>query len=330
MPKFAKMVGQDKIKNALQNAIGNGKVSHAYIISGEKGSGKEYVARTFAQTLQCEEGGVDACGKCHSCHQAQSENHPDIIYVTHASASSIGVDDVREQVCQDVFIRPYSGRYKIYIIPEAERMTTQAQNAILKTLEEPPEYVVILLLTVNVGALLATIRSRCVELELKPVPNAVLKKYLMEEMEIPDYRADVSVAFAQGNIGKAREMASSDSFSAVQKSALSLVKGARDSSLAEMIQLIQSMSEYKVDPSEYLDIITVWYRDVLLFKATGETELMVYRDELPTIRKVAGRSSYEGIEEVLQAIQKAKTRLAANVNFDLAMELLLTTIQEKG
>ena len=330
MVTFRDVVGQDQIKSHLKTAIKTNKISHAYIINGEKSCGKEFIASIFAQTLQCEKGGDEPCGECHSCKQAATKNHPDIRYITHEKPASIGVDDIREQVSEDVSIKPYSGPYKIYIISEAEKMTAQAQNAILKTLEEPPAYVVIMLLTTNSGSFLQTIRSRCIELDMKPVPSETLKEYLMREYEIPDYKADVCVAFAQGNVGKAREMATSDDFTAVQNATLNLVKSVREMDLSDAVAGIKAMSEYKVDPGDYLDIISIWYRDVLLFKATGETDQLVFREELSTIRRVAQRSSYEGIEEVLEALKKARLRLSANVNFELTMQLLLMTIQEKG
>ncbi|MBQ3899606.1 MAG: DNA polymerase III subunit delta' [Lachnospiraceae bacterium] len=330
MPTFRDVVGQDQIKNHLKTAIKMKKVSHAYIISGERASGKEFIAGIFAQALLCEKGGDEPCGECHSCKQAASKSHPDIKYITHEKPASIGVDDIRQQISEDVAIKPYSSEYKIYIVSEAEKMTVQAQNAILKTLEEPPAYVVIMLLTTNSESFLQTIRSRCVELDMKPVQNKLLKQYLMEELEIPDYKADVCVAFAQGNVGKAREMAMSDDFTAVQNATLNLVKSVRDMDLSDAVAGIKAMSEYKVDPGDYLDIIAIWYRDVLLFKATGETDQLIFREELSTIRRVAQRSSYEGIEDVLEALRKARIRLSANVNFDLTMELLLLTIQEKG
>ncbi len=101
----------------------------------------------------------------------------------------------------DIMIRPYSSKYKIYIVPDADMMSVQAQNALLKTIEEPPEYAVIMLLTENAETLLPTIRSRCVMLKLRNIKDQLIKKYLMEQMEIPDYKADVCVAFAQGNMG---------------------------------------------------------------------------------------------------------------------------------
>ena len=330
MPKFSDIVGQEQIKTHLQRAISMKKVSHAYIISGEKASGKEFIAKVFSQTLLCEKDGDEPCGVCHSCKQAEAMSHPDIRFLSHEKPASISVDDIRDQISNDVSIKPYSGKYKVYIVSEAEKMTVQAQNAILKTLEEPPSYVVIMLLTTNSGSFLQTIRSRCVEMDMKPVPAAILKDYLMKEIQVPDYKADVCIAFAQGNVGKAREMASSDDFTAIQNATLNLVKGIRSMELNEAVAAIKAMTEYKVDPSDYLDIISIWYRDILLFKATGEADKLVFRDELSTIRRVAQRSSYEGIEEVLESLQKARLRLGANVNFELTMELLFMTIKEKG
>ena len=122
------------------------------------------------------------------------------------------MDDIRRQINGDVAIKPYSGPKKIYIVSEGEKMTVQAQNALLKTLEEPPEYAVILILTDNVNTLLPTILSRCVVLNMKPVRDAQIKEYLMENMGIPDYKADICVAFARGNVGKARLLANSEEF----------------------------------------------------------------------------------------------------------------------
>ena len=211
---------------------------------------------------------------------------------------------------------------------EGEKMTVQAQNALLKTLEEPPEYAVILILTTNVEALLPTVLSRCVVLNMKPVSDHKVKKYLMEELEVPDYKANICVAFARGNIGKAKMLATSEEFEKVKEEAVTLVKYINDMELSEMIKAIKKISEYKFDVTDYLDILSVWYRDVLLFKATKDANSLIFRDELQSIRKMADRSTDEGIEIIVKALQQAKRRLEANVNFDLTMELMLLTIQE--
>lgn len=330
MAGFKDVIGQEQIKEHLQNAIAMQKVSHAYIINGEKAAGKEFIANIFAAALQCEEHGGEPCGQCHSCLQAKTGNQPDIIRITHEKPNSIGVDDIRVQINNDIAIKPYSSPYKIYIMNEAEKMTVQAQNALLKTLEEPPAYAVILLLTTNVNTLLSTILSRCVVLNMKPVRDELVKEYLMREMQIPDYKAEICVAFARGNIGKARLLASSEDFEQVKEEAVTLLKYIHDMEIHEVMMAIKKITEYKLEVSDYLDILAVWYRDVLLFKATNDANHLVFKDELQHIRKGADRSTYEGIETIIQALATAKNRLNANVSFELTMELLLLTIKENG
>ena len=330
MAGFRDIVGQEQIKEHLQNALESGKISHAYIINGEKSSGKEFIAKVFSMALQCETGGTEPCQECHSCKQALTANQPDIIRVIHEKPNTISVDDIRVQINNDVAIKPYSSHYKVYILNEAEKMTPQAQNALLKTLEEPPEYAVILLLTANVNSLLPTILSRCVVLNMKPVSDTQVKKYLMEQLQIPDYKAEVCVAFARGNVGKAKSLATSEDFENVKNEALSLLKYIKDMELHEIIAAIKKITEYKLEINDYLDIMAIWYRDILLFKATKDANHLVFREELTALRQAASRSSYEGIENIIKALDKAKARLNANVNFDLTMELLLLEIKENG
>ena len=328
MAKFTDIIGQEHIKEHLQNAIRTKKVSHAYIINGERHAGKEFIAGIFAMALQCENGDIQPCQKCHSCTQALSKNNPDIIRLVHEKTNTISVEDIRKQINSDISIKPYSGPYKIYIVNEGEKMTIQAQNALLKTLEEPPAYGIILILTANKNALLPTVVSRCVVLNMKPVEDELLKNYLMETVEIPDYKADICVAFARGNIGKARMLASSEEFEEIREEAVTLMKYIGEMEINEIVAAIKKINHFKLEVSDYLDIISVWYRDVLLFKATNDANLLIFKGEIQYIKKAAGKSDYEGIETILKALDTAKSRLNANVNFDLTMELLLMTIQE--
>lgn len=325
---FSDIVGQEQLKEHLQNAVRTGQVSHAYIINGERSSGKEFIAQIFAAALQCEKQMGEPCGECHSCRQAQSKNHPDIIRITHEKPNSIGVEDIRSQVNHDVGIKPYHSQRKIYIMNEAEKMTVQAQNALLKTLEEPPAYAVILLLTTNVDALLPTILSRCVVLNMKPVKDELIQKYLMDSLQIPDYKAQVCVAFARGNVGRAKLLASSEEFENIREEAVTLLKYIDEMEISEIVLAIKKITDYKIDINDYLDILTIWYRDVLLFKATNDVNHLIFKEEIQYIRKVANKSTYEGIETIINSMEKAKSRLSANVNQDLTMELLLLTIKE--
>lgn len=282
----------------------------------------------FAATLLCEKGGPDPCNECHSCRQAESGNHPDIIKVTHEKPNSISVDDIREQVNNTIMIKPYQGPYKVYIIPQADMMTTQAQNALLKTIEEPPEYAVIMLLTENADTLLPTINSRCVMLKLRNIKDTLIKKYLMETMQVPDYKADMCTAFAQGNMGRAIMLANSEHFNEIRDEAVQLLKYINEMELSEIVQAVSRITAYKLEINDYLDIIMIWYRDVLLYKATKDMDKVVFKDQIKYIKERAKRSSYEGIELIIESLEKAKARLKANVNFDLVMELLFLTIKE--
>ena len=328
MNGFKDVVGHKEVIQYIQKAVTHKKVSHAYIINGQRGSGKKMLANLFAMTLQCEKQGAEPCGECHSCKQAITGNHPDIIRVTHEKPNTISVDDIRTQVNNDIQIKPYSGFYKIYIIAEADLLTVQAQNALLKTIEEPPEYAVIFLLTENAQGLLPTITSRCVMLKLRNVKDKLIKMYLMDRMQIPDYQAEVCAAFAQGNLGRAIMLASSEHFNEIKEDAVHLLQNIKDMELHEIVAAIKNISTYKLEINDYLDLMMVWYRDVLFYKATKEVDGVVFSDQLKYIKEQATKSSYEGIEIILEALEKAKARLKANVNFDLVMELLLLTIKE--
>ena len=328
MSGFKDVVGHADIIQYIQNAVTEDKVSHAYIMNGERGSGKKLLANLFAQTLQCEQGGNEPCYECHSCKQALSGNHPDIITVQHEKTSSISVDEIRVQVNEDIQVKPYSSKYKIYIIPEADLMTQQAQNALLKTIEEPPAYAVLILLTENAQKLLPTICSRCVMLKLRNIKDQLVKKYLMENLHIPDYKADVCTAFAQGNIGRAILLANSEHFNEIKEEAIQLLKNIDTMDVSDLIEAVKRCSQYKMDVDDYLDVLAIWYRDVLIYKATQNIDRVIFAEQLSYIKERARKSSYEGIENIIKAIENAKARLRANVNFDLVMELLLLTIKE--
>ncbi len=328
MAAFSDIFGNEQVIEHLQNAIRLDKVSHAYIFNAPKSSGKMMLAEAFGAALQCEKGGVEPCGECHSCRQAQSHNQPDIIYVQHEKPNTIGVDDIRDQINRDISIKPYASPYKIYIIDEAEKLNVQAQNALLKTIEEPPAYAVILLLTTNADAFLPTILSRCIRLDLKPVSENRLKTYLMQKHGVVDYQAEVCVAFSQGVVGKAITLATSAYFNEIKEAALQLVMRIADIELSEMIGAVKQIGEYKLSINDYFDLLMVWYRDVLLYKATADANSVIFKDQVHEIKRQANRFSYHAIECKLTALDKAKVRLNANVNFDLVIELLLFTLKE--
>ncbi len=328
MPGFDEILGHDSIKRHFLRAIETRKISHAYILDGETGMGKKSLAVAFALMLLCQGEGKRPCLDCHACRQVLSKNHPDVIYVRHEKPASIGVDDIREQINDSVLIRPYSASHKIYIVDEAEKMTVQAQNALLKTIEEPPDYVVILLLAAGQEAFLPTVLSRCVQLKLKPLQDKAVKAYLMEKFQIKETEADTCTAFARGNLGRAIAIASSGEFQAMQQELLQVLKNIYQFDISEIMDEIRRIKDNKQDFGEFLDFIETWYRDILVYKATQDSDLLIFKEEYPSIREISGKSGYGNIGRILDGIMKARMRLQSNVNMELAAELLFMILKE--
>jgi DNA polymerase-3 subunit delta' len=339
MSGFKDVIGHKDIIEYITNITKEKKLSHAYILNGEKGSGKTLLADIFSLAIQCDqaEGAEGPCKTCSSCKQGVNKNQPDIIRVTHEKPNAISVDDIRVQVNNTIDIRPYSSPYKIYIIEQADLLTVQAQNALLKNIEEPPPYAIFILLTRNADILLETIQSRCVILRLRNIKNSLVRKYLIERLNIPEDRVDLSVAFAAGNIGRAVLLAESENFNQIREEVIRLLTSIREMELEEIPAVIKSVEklektantdEVRFTKIDVLDLLAVWYRDVLMYKATKNVDMVVFKDRIGSIKEQVTTSSYEGIEEILKGIENAKARINANVNFELAMELLLLTMME--
>ena len=319
MANFKDIIGQESIKKHLQTAIKTGNLSHAYIINGEYGSGRQTIASALAKTIQCQSktDDTDACGVCTSCKQAESHNHPDIKYITH-DKTSISVNDIREQLNNDISIKPYSSEYKIYIIPDANKMTEQ----------EPPVYAIIILLTENCDSLLPTIRSRCVTLTMNPIEKDKICTYLENKFQLEPEQAQIAANYCQGNIGKAIRFASSSDFIEMKNQVLKLLKNLDSMDIASIIDTIKEFSTHKNDINDYLDLMLLWYRDVLMFKVTKDANLLLYSDEYSAISEQATKRDYENIENIIAAIDKAKVRLKANVNFDVTIELMILAMKD--
>ena len=328
MANYSDIIGHEDIVKHFKNSIELGKVSHAYILNGEKGSGKRTLAAVVAKSLQCEEGGPDPCGKCRSCLQAESGNQPDIIWVNHEKTSIISVDEVRQQIVNDVELKPYSSRYKIYIVPDAHLMNPQAQNALLKTLEEPPGYAIILLLANGIGKFLPTVLSRCLILNFKPVEPLQVVEYLITKLNVEQKKARFCADFAQGNLGKAIRLAISPEYNELLEDSVRILRRIQDMDMEDTILAVKNLGKYKLDITDYMDIMTMWFRDILMVKISNSPNKLLFKDEFSNLKRQASMMSYEGVEEVIRALNKVKIRLEANVNFDIAMELLLLTIKE--
>lgn len=324
------IIGQNQILEYIEETVRKDNPNGAYIINGDKGSGKKLLAKTFAMALNCVGDGIKPCRSCKSCISASNNTQPDIIWVTPKSKDiKIGINDIREQVISNINIKPVTSKYKVYIIPAADTLSVEAQNALLKTLEEPPRQVVIFLITNNYKFLLETIISRCAILRVRDITDSIINNYLVENLEIPKEKAMLCTAFARGNLGRAIKMAQSEYFVGLRDMAVSVLEKIYTMPGVEIVEAVKNMSDYsRLDIVDILDYMTIWYRDILLFKATNDTNTIIFKDKLVVIKERARDMSYEGIENVINALDLASERLNANVRFDLVMELLLMTMKE--
>lgn len=327
MRNFENIIGHEQNIEHLENAIENGQVSHAYIFNGEDGIGKMTTAKAFVKALLCES--KNSCGTCQSCIQIDSGNHPDVIYVTHEKAG-ITVDDIRDQVNQSVFVKPYSSDYKVYIIDEADKMNAAAQNALLKTIEEPPAYAVIILLSNNKESFLETIVSRCVVLNFGSLKESQVREYLNSHYDNMNGREDLAVSYSMGNIGKAKKVIESDDFNEQKDFCLNLMANLEKWDIHEILLSLKQMASYKDYIYDLLDIMTIYYRDILILKVTGLPNKTVFKEKFSVMKNQSIYLSFEGIDTIIKEIEKAKIRLKANVNFDVTLELLLFVMKENG
>lgn len=328
MKNFGAVKGHEHIIKNLKSALKNGKTSHAYIISGPDGVGKKTVADAFARALQCEEYDGDSCGKCVSCRSFDNGNHPDVFYVVPTKTKSLSVDDIRDQLIKNSEIKQYKYKYKVFIVDNADTMTNQAQNALLKTLEEPPHYVVILLLAESIDSFLPTIISRCVNLKLNPLSAGEVKEYLVEKENADAEKADFYAEYSQGCIGKAVELMQSEDFAEKRKTVLECIMEASDGGVIEAMNSAKKLEAYKGD-NTVLDIAEMFFRDVLVYNTTKDKSLVIQKDLMDDIKKLSRKLSAEKIIVRCEAVTEAQKQLKANANYTLTMEVMLMKFNGK-
>ena len=328
MLDFSDILGQDAVKRHFTAAVASDRVSHAYMLTGEAGMGKGALAETFAAMLLCERNPLHPCKVCHACRQAAAGTHPDLIRVTHEKPNSISVDEIREQLCQEAVIRPFSGKKRIFIVPEAEKMTPQAQNALLKTIEEPPEYVVILLLTESDEALLETIRSRCVRLKTRPVADELLLRELLSRDGISEEDAALAVSFARGVPGKAFEMASSGEFRERCELYRKTLEELPGGSISRMFDAAAAVREADPGLTEFISYTRMYFRDLLVLKKDRRSRNLIFSGRSEALSRAAGEVTLRKAGRVLDCLEKTEDRLRANVNPELSLEALMEEIRE--
>lgn len=324
---FDNIIGEDAVKNSLINRLKQDIPGGAYLISGSRGSGKRMIAEAFAAGILCESN-EKPCGFCRSCKLMRDHNHPDFIEISREK-SYYSVSEIREQLNSAIEFAPRLGKKKVVFLEDAELLNTAAQNAMLKTIEEPPEYAVIIMTSCNPDLLLETVRSRVIELYTMPVPMETEAEYLMRKYKIPDYKAMEYASFSRGNIGEAQELMESASFKDVLEKTLTLTDKILNGK-SDTEGLVKELSDKKAkdDIKAFLDLLRIWYRDVLIYKATGSDDYLIVRDEDMRIHEQAKKVGFEGLNNSFRIISETERRIQANMKMENAIGLMIMQLKE--
>lgn len=327
MCDFKDVPGQEQIKQQLEMSVRQEHLSHSYLFLGERGVGKRTMARAFARRLLCTGEGIRPCGHCHACIQIAADTHPDVVTIQR-DKTALSVDVVREQLAQEIRIRPFSGERRIFIIPEAEKMTQQAQNAILKTIEEPPAYAVILLLAEQEEALLPTIRSRVMRLAFRPVSETQIFERLLSKGAAPE-RAREAARFSRGIYRRAEELVQEEEVYLRYQRTLAILR-----ELPGCNETVFHRAEMKIaalypELRDFLEFLRLYYRDVLCCKSSGSSAALIFPQEEQALIREAKALSYAQAGIILKEIETAEERLRLNVGKELTTELLLLAIRRE-
>ncbi len=319
-----KMLGHRKILASLQETIKKDNVGHAYIFEGPDGVGRRETALSFAAMLMCEREHL-ACGECKSCQLFSEGSNPDFQEI-YSAEKSISVDDIRN-VLKGLVIRPLYSKYKIIIINDADSMTVQAQNALLKSLEEPPSYVVFILTVQSGAAVTPTVRSRC----QRVLFNRLVKEEIMAVLEARHGRRkpewDFIVSYSDGVIGTALELVESPEYLELRDEVLHIVNRLikeKDGDVFKIYELFEKNND-KID--FILRIMLLFFRDIIIYNQTANYNILINSDKKDMIIDNAGLK-LTGLLKCINAVWSAKRGLEYNANFQLAIEVMLMKIKD--
>lgn len=324
---FSDIIGQESARRVLQDELKTQRVNHAYLFTGRDGVGKKTLAFQFARALLCEEKKSDSCDSCLSCRRIDHSNHPDVKLVAPEEGSkNIKIAQVRE-LQREISLKPYEAERKIYIIKGAERMTPQAANSLLKTLEEPPEYAVIILLAEEISKLLSTVISRCQRVRLYDISREKIQNLLVAR-GVSEKRARLLAGLAGGSIGRALSLEGDEEFIAAREDVFSYLKSLPELGNAEIVERCEEMAGLINEDFPFFDLVFCWYRD-LLFWQRGSRERIMNIDYADSIGVQARHYSTGEVLGIIELINGIQNNIDRNVRKDLSLLVLSLKIRAK-
>lgn len=304
--------GNEAVKTRLRHTLETGRIGHAYIFEGIRGSGKMMTAKAFAAGI---------------LHTEHPESHPDFAVVTNQlydpskKQENVLVDTIRSMK-RDVYIRPYAGERKVYVVPRADTMQASAQNSLLKVFEEPPEYCTILLLAENANAFLPTILSRAQILRLHPAGRQLTEEYLKEQKGMDSARAGQLAVMSGGVIGKALQLAQDDSVIALRQETMTKMAAMAEGNARDLYEFVRFLKQHKADAAFILEMLLSFSRDIAHRKLCGNKAEIVNADQAEVIEAFSRRLSRKAAARFCEITMLYRSMIGQNVNYPAAVHCM--------
>ena len=311
---FESIIGHNDIKNQISKSIKSDKLSHAHLLVGEDGIGKSVLAKNI---------GFQILGK------NEDKQYVDLVeWKAEKSKNTIGVNSIRTLI-EEINKKPYESNKKVIIIYEAHKMTVQAQNAFLKTIEEPPRNVTMILLCENLEVILDTIKSRCQIHKLKNLNVDEMETFLRKNYyDLPLEQIRVALAFSDGIPGKAQKFIEDNNFKDIRSIAMEILLNLNKIGIEELIKYEKKLSAQKENFEEILTVFLLYIRDTIIYKEIEEENLIINIDKLLSIKELANIFSFNKLNGIINIINNTRENLDRNVNPGLTFQVMLFKMQE--
>lgn len=324
---FADIPDQEKAKKLIRNQLNNQRLSHAYLFLGPEGVGQKELAKTLAKTYFCENMDEDSCEECTQCIKVKHSNHPDFDFLeSEENKDQIGIDLIRD-LQKRIAYRPYEAQHRFFIISGADKMTEQAANSLLKTLEEPPDYATLILIAEDESKVLPTILSRCQQVRFEFLSDEVLIKYFKQQ-GIKEENLKLMVRLAKGSLVQAEKIIDNREIFQKRNEVFQFLVDLADKSRVQVFREVDKWEEWYQEDLPLFDLLIDWYRDIIVVEDVKIGQIN-NNDYLDSIKFIRNKFSKAELIEELDLIREVSASINANVKIELALQYLLLKLRIK-